>query len=398
MTESAGKLTLTTVPVTVEKGGVTVLVGFGEFGVDLCAHAGEPGTKACGGASQPWLHQNGEVGAPSCPTSKGLYTAQAADQAGATTLLSRSCIILDAGAHAQLVEAGTSLNSIYCIPGTTTCIAAGAKGNAMYSTNVSATTASTWTSWAGPSGISPAEAIACPATTLCVLADGSVAGGGGNVYRASSLGGSFLTSFTPGNGVNSVSCPTTSFGVASQEGEGFIRYSTKPSGTSWTPVTIGTGAMKGVSCLSASFCAVIDGSGNVHVATSEAGVKESAGWKATNIDGTTALKGVACSSTTACLAVDGGGEVLKLTIAAGGAATVSKQKLEDATELTSVTCTGSTCVAIDQGGYAYTSTNGGTSWTKSHGLGSGVKSASCSSATLCAAVDSSGQAVAFIPE
>ena len=244
------------------------------------------------------------------PDSKGLYTAQATDQAGSGTLTSRSCVIFDAGAHAQLVEAGTSLNSIYCIPGTTTCVAAGAKGNATYSTNVSATAASTWTSWTGPSGISPAEAIACPATTLCVLADGSVAGGGGNVYRASSLGGSFLTSFTPGNGVNAVSCPTTSFCVASQEGEGFIRYSTKPSGTTWTPVTIGTGAMKGVTCLSASFCAVVDGSGNVHVATTEAGVKEAAGWKATNIDRSTALKGIACSSTTSCLAVDGSGEVL----------------------------------------------------------------------------------------
>jgi Zn-dependent metalloprotease len=398
VTESGGKLTLTTVPVTVVKEGVTVLVGFGEFGVDLCAHAGEPSTKACGGPSQPWLHQNGEVGAPNCPTTKGLYTAQATDQVGSTTLVARSCVNFDAGAHAQLIEAGTSLNSIYCIPSSTTCIAAGAKGNAMYSTNVSATAAATWTPWAGPTGISPAEAIACPATSLCVLADGSVAGGGGNVYRASSLGGSFLTSFTPGNGVNAVSCPTTSFCVATQEGEGFIRFSTKPSGTTWTPLSIGSGAMKGVSCLSASFCAVVDGSGNVHVATTEAGVKEAAGWKATNIDGTTALRGIACSSTTSCVAVDGSGELLKLTIAAGGAATVSKQKPEDATALTSVTCTGSTCAAIDQGGYAYTSTTGGASWTKSHGLGVGVQSASCASATLCAAVDSGGEAVAFIPE
>ena len=156
--------------------------------------------------------------------------------------------------------------------------------------------------------------------------------------------------------------------------------------------------MKGVSCLSASFCAVVDGTGNVHVAVTEKGVKEAAGWKATNIDGTTALKGIACSSTTSCLAVDGSGEVLRLTIAGGGEASVSKQKLEGASELTSVTCTGSTCVAIDQGGYAYSSTSGGTSWTKSHGLGAGVKSVSCASATLCAAVNNGGEAVAFKPE
>ena len=241
VTESGGKLTLTTAPVSVVVEGTTVLVGFGEFGTELCAHAGEPGTKACGGPSQPWLHQNGELGEAGCPTSKGLYTAQATNQAGGTTLTARSCLTLDPKAHMQTLEAGTSLNTVFCIPSSTTCIVGGAKGNALYSTNVSATAAATWTSWAGPSGQSPAEAVSCPATTLCVLADGTVAGGGGNVYRASSLGGSFLTSFTPSNGVNAISCPSTSFCVASQEGEGFIRYSTKPSGATWTPVSMGPG-------------------------------------------------------------------------------------------------------------------------------------------------------------
>jgi Zn-dependent metalloprotease len=398
VSEEGGKLTLTTGPVEVIVEGTSVPVGFGEFGVELCARAGEPGTKACGGSSAPWIHQNGEAGEPGCPTGKGRFVAQVTNSASETTLPAQTCIDWDQKAHMQTLESGTALNSISCIPSTTDCVAASSKGNALYSTNISTTAAATWTSWAGPSGQSPAEAVACPSTTLCELADGSVAGGGGNLYRASALGGSFLTSFTPANGVNAISCPTTSFCVASEEGEGFIRYSTKPSGATWTSLSIGTGAMKGVSCLSASFCAVVDGTGNIHVAVTEKGVKEAPGWKATNIDGTTALKGVACSSTTSCLAVDGSGEVLNLTIAAGGEASVSKQKLEGASELTSVTCTGLICVAIDQGGYAYTSTNGGTSWKKSHGLGGGVRSVSCISATLCAAVNNGGEAVAFNPE
>jgi hypothetical protein len=299
----------------------------------------------------------------------------------------------------QTLESGTALNSISCIPSTTDCVAASSKGNALYSTNVSATAAATWTSWAGPSGQSPAEAVSCPSTTLCELADGSVAGGGGNVYRASSLGSSFLTSFTPANGVNGFSCPSTSFCVATQEGEGFIRYSTKPSGATWTALSIGTGAMKAASCLSASFCAVVDSTGNVHVAVTEKGVKEAAGWKATNIDGTTPLRGIVCTSTTSCMAVDGSGQVLNLTINGSGEASVSKKTIEGASELTTITCTGSTCVAGDQGGnYVFRSSNTGESWSKNHALGSAVKSVSCASATLCAAVNTSGEVAAFKPE
>ncbi len=399
VSEEGGKLTFTTGAVEVVVEGTSIPVGFGEFGVELCARAGEPGTKACGGTAAPWIHQNGEAGEPGCSTGKGRFVAQVTNSANETTLPAQTCIDWDQKAHMQTLESGTALNSISCIPSTTTCAAAGAKGNALYSTNVSATAAATWTSWAGPSGQSPAEAVACPSTTLCELADGSVAGGGGNVYRATSLGGSFLTSFTPSNGVNGFSCPSTSFCIATQEGEGFIRYSTKPSGATWTAVSIGTGAMKAASCLSASFCAVVDGTGNVHVAVTEKGVKEAAGWKATNIDGTTPLRGIVCTSTTFCMAVDGSGQVLNLTINGSGEASVSKKTIEGASELNAITCTGSTCVAGDQGGnYVFRSSNTGESWSKNHALGTGVKSVSCASATLCAAVNTSGEVAAFKPE
>ncbi len=403
VTESGGKLTLTSSPIKVEveppeKAPFTVPVGFGQFGVELCARAGEPGTKACGGPSAPWVHQNGESSERGCPTEKGVFTAKVTNSGGSTTLPARGCIGWDREAHMQTLEGGSSLNAISCVPSTTTCVAAGAKGNALYSTNVSATAGATWTSWAGPSGQSPAEAVACPSTTLCELADGSVAGGGGNVYRASSLGGSFLTSFTPANGVNGFSCPSTSFCVATQEGEGFIRYSTKPSGATWTAVGIGTGAMKAVSCLSASFCAVVDGTGNIHVAVTEKGVKEASGWKTTNIDGTTALRGIVCTSTTSCMAVDGGGQVLNLTIAAGGEASVKKTTLTEASELNVITCTGSTCVAGDSQGAIFTSYNSGSSWIKRYGSGEKLTSVSCISVWLCGAVNNAGEVVTFNPQ
>lgn len=402
--ESGGKLTLTSSPIKVEVENpleekmFTVPVGFGQFGVELCARAGEPGTKACGGSSAPWVHQNGESSERGCPTEKGVFTAKVTNSGGGTTLPARGCIGWDREAHMQTIEGGTALNALSCVPSTTTCIAAGAKGNALYSTNVSATAGATWTSWAGPGGQSPAEAVACPATTLCVLADGSVAGGGGNVYRASSLGGSFLNSFTPANGVNGLSCPSTSFCVATQEGGGFIRYSTKPSGATWTAVSIGSGAMKAVSCLAASFCAVVDASGNVHVAVTEKGVKEAGGWKVTNVDGATPLRSIACTSTTSCLAVDGGTEVLKLTIAAGGEASVSKAALTGAGELNAITCTGATCVAGDGQGALFTSYDSGSSWGKRYGAGDELTSVSCVSEWLCGAVNDAGDVVTFNPQ
>jgi hypothetical protein len=278
----------------------------------------------------------------------------------------------------QTIDAPNSLNAVSCVPPSTTCIASDSKGNAFYATNLSATSTATWNSWTGP-GVSPSHALSCPGATLCVIAAGEVAGGGGNVYKATSLGGAFSTSFLPTHGVGSISCPSTFFCVTAQEGGGFIRYSTAPSGITWTARAIGTGAMKGVSCLSTSFCAVVDDTGNVRVATTEARVKEATGYAATNVNGAKALRGVACSSTTNCLAIDGGKEILKLTIAQpAGTATVAK-------------------VAVAGGGGIFTSTNSGATWEKSYAAGAKLKSVSCTTTWLCAAVNVAGDVVTFNP-
>jgi len=394
VTESAGVATMTMTPIQVTVEGVQIPVGFAKFSVDLCARAG---SEACGGATSPWIHQNGEAGEAGCPGGKGLYSATAKNYAGQSTQPARDCVRWEPEARMQTIDAPNSLNAVTCVPGSATCVASDSKGNAFYATNLSATAAATWNSWTGP-GVSPSWAMACPSSTLCLIAAGEVAGGGGNVYKATSLGGAFSTSFLPANGVGSISCPSASFCVTGQEGGGFIRYSTNPSGISWTARAIGTGAMKGVSCLSTSFCAVVDDTGNVRVATTEARVKEATGYAATNVNGTKALTGVACSSTTNCLAIDGGKEVLKLTIAQpAGTATVAKVTPAGAGELTSVTCTGATCVAVDASGGVFTTTNSGTSWEKRQEAGDKLKSASCAYVWLCAGVNIGGDVVTFNP-
>ncbi len=398
VSEEGGKLTMTTKPVTVTtENGYFVQMSFGQFEVKLCGRAGSAVTESCGGPTATWIHQNGEAAEPGCPSGEGRYYMWAENAAEETTVPASACVRWEEEAQMQTIDAPNSLNAVSCVPSSTTCVAADSKGNAFYSTNVSSSSASTWTSWSGP-GESPAHDVACPASTLCVLSVGEVTGGGGNVYRASSLGGSFLSSFKPTNGVGALSCPSSSFCVSAHEGGGFIRYSTKPSGILWTAVVIGTGAMKDVSCLSSSFCAVVDGAGNVRVATSEAKIKEAGGWTATSVNGGAALLSVACSSTTSCIAVDGSNELLKLAIAnPSGAATPSGQTLAGAGKLNEVTCTGTTCVAVDDEGAIFSSSNSGTSWEKRFDARGDLKGVSCASASLCAAVTSAGDVVKFDP-
>jgi hypothetical protein len=297
--------------------------------------------------------------------------------------------------YTQTIDSGNSLNAVSCIPSTTDCVASDGKGNAFYATKVSATTSATWTAWSGPSGESPSRAVDCPTSSLCLLADGKEAAGG-NLYYTSSLGGSFGEAYSPGYGVDTISCASSSFCVDGQDGAGYFRYSTSPASTSWTLEDQGSASMNGVSCVSSSFCAIVSGAGDVYVADTTSQI-ESSSWTATDVDGSSALHGVACASTTSCLAVDGAGNVLKLAISEGKA-TATKQDIDGTNDLTAITCgSSSTCVAIDSAGNIFVTTNGGTSWTKEDTTGTDLTGVSCASTSLCAAVDTTGKVTSFDP-
>jgi hypothetical protein len=292
--------------------------------------------------------------------------------------------------------ATSALDALSCISGTTTCAAADSGGELHHTTEASPTDSAAWTNWNGP-GVSPAHALACPTTTLCVLAAGTLAAGGGNVYRAEGLGEAFLTSFTPVNGVNTISCPSESFCAAGEGPEGVIRYSTKPSGPTWNAEFIGETAMTGISCLSAAFCAAVDRSGQVHVAVGEIAVKDSSAWVSTDIDGVAPLSGVSCISTAECIAVDGSGEILDLTVAPDGSAAVLRSPLPDASHLDTVACLATTCAVGGPDGEIFGSPDGGSSWTLRQSGNGAISSLSCASASLCAAVTSEGLAITFNP-
>ena len=396
VTEESSRLTLTTGPVEVFDGSKKIPVGFGQFGVELCAMANEAGKETCGTAAAAWVHKNGTESQPGCPTSNGRYVARVTDEAGKTTLPAESCDWWGEDAHKELVDKSNIANAVSCVPETTECAVTDNKGNAYYATNVSATAAATWKSWTGPT--SPGEAIACPASTLCALADGKVSeGGGGNMYYSTSFGGSWSEAFKPTHGVLAISCASSSFCVDGQEA-GRVSYTTKPGSTSWTEVAIGSGAMNGIFCLSPSFCAAVTGSGDLYVANSEAHIKEATGWKSTDIDGSSALHGVGCTSTTSCVAVDGEGHILDLAINGSGEATATKHDIDGTNELTAITCTtGYTCVAVDNTGNVFVSTSSGQTWNDQHALGAHLTSVSCATLSLCVTADISGDVTAFTP-
>ncbi len=400
VTEEAKRLVLTTGVVEVEAknglGTIKVPVSLGQFGVELCALAGEPGTKECGTSPSAWIHKNGEESQPGCETKYGRYVIQVTNKSEKTGPPATACIYWGEETRKLAVEAGSSVNAVSCVPETTECMVTSSKGNADYATNVSATSAASWKVWSGPT--SPGEAIACPASSLCTLADGKVEkGGGGNMYYATSLGGSWSSALKVTNGVLAISCPSVSFCVDSQEG-GRISYSTKPASTSWTELTIGSGTMTSVFCLSSTFCAAVNGSGDLYVANTEAKIKEATGWQLKDIDGSTPLHGVACTSTTSCVAVDSEGRILGLTLDGSGKATVAKSDIDGANDLTAITCTtGLVCVAVDAGGHVLVSTSSGETWNTQHALGTDLTSVSCASPSLCATADTSGNVTAFVP-
>jgi streptogramin lyase len=295
----------------------------------------------------------------------------------------------------QSIDSGSSINAVSCLPGTTDCVVTDSKGNTLYSTNVSASSSATWKSWTGP-GTSPSEAVDCVTTSFCLMAAGSDSGYGGNLYYATSFGGSWTQVYSPAYGVDSISCVTTTFCIDGQDGEGYYRYSTAPT-TTWTLAEAGAASMKSVFCLSTGLCAIADGAGSVHVATSGFQVL-SEGWTSTDVDGTTALNGIVCTSTTSCLAVDGAGNVLNLTIASKGEAAATKHDIDGTNSLTAITCTSSsTCVITDNKGNVFVSTNNGETWTEKYTFGDNLTAVSCSSSTLCVAVDTTGNDIGFNP-
>src|ERR1700751_4698293 len=300
--------------------------------------------------------------------------------------------------HEQAIDPGNALNAVSCVPGTKECVVSDSKGNALYSTDVSASAPATWTEWSGPE--SPSEAIACPSSSLCVLADGVAeepgVEPGGNMYYATALGGSWTEAFSPGYGVVAISCASTTLCVSGEEGLGAIRYTSTPASSEWVALDeVGLGAMSGVDCVSSSFCAIVDSTGHVHIANTAEKIREKTGWTPREIDGSAALHGIACAARASCLVVDETGDVLDLQINSSGEATASRDAIDGTNNLTAITCAGFTCVTVDKQGNVFGSADAGASWTKELATATDLTSVACASPALCLTADTTGDVTAF---
>ncbi|HEV7942467.1 MAG TPA: SMP-30/gluconolactonase/LRE family protein [Solirubrobacteraceae bacterium] len=297
----------------------------------------------------------------------------------------------------ETADPGSAINAVSCLPESSDCVVSDSKGNALYATNVSSKAAASWSSWSGP-GVSPSEAVDCPTSGLCLLAAGSSDDGAGNLYYASSLGGSWSEAYSPAYGVDTIACVSASLCIDGQDAYGDLRASTKPASTSWSLSSQGTAKMNAATCLSSSFCVLADSAGRVHVAASASKI-ESGSWTETDVDGSTAMKGVACISKTSCIAVDGAGNVLLLTINSetGAVTSTSKSDIDGSTALTAISCSGSVCATVDNKGNVFVTSNGGSSWSKAWELGGDLTSVSCASSKLCLTAGTSGQVTAFNP-
>jgi hypothetical protein len=258
--------------------------------------------------------------------------------------------------------------------------------------------------------------VSCPSVALCVVAVATNRGSPGEILASRSPAGGAGTwkaalIGATGEGIVSVSCPSTSLCVAG-DAFGNVAISTDPTGGAgaWqiTPIErepeFALHGIVGVSCPSVAFCVAVDELGRILSTAEPTGGTPA--WSVIQSPGTSKfLLGVSCPSTGMCVAI-GGTDVITSTDPSGGTGSWSRatvdtptgttpQETFNFTGLTGVSCPTTTfCVAIDSDGRVVTSSaplNGAQSWSASQVDGvNSLTSLSCASTTLCAAVDDSG--------
>jgi Bacterial Ig-like domain (group 3) len=240
--------------------------------------------------------------------------------------------------------------------------------------------------------------VSCPTTSFCVAVDTA-----GNVLTSTNPTGpasAWTVSNLSGKGMGAVSCPTTGLCVATSGGLGGTIYtSTNPTGGAgaWTGSNIdGSNPLGGVSCPSTSLCVVVDGSGNALTSTNPGAALPV--WTPANIDPGNSLFSISCPSVSLCVAGDFSGNVVTSTNPTGGGSAWTVTKVDGNNFVGAVSCASATlCVAADSNGNVVTSTNptgGATAWTAAHVDGPyTLNGISCPSTTLCVAVDNFGDVV-----
>ena len=248
------------------------------------------------------------------------------------------------------------------------------------------------------------DGISCPSENLCVAVDL-----GGNVVTSTNpTGGASAWKTKSGieapPGFSKISCPTTTLCVAVTLG-GNIDTSTDPAdgvNAVWNRVTVG-GNLTGVSCASASTCVVVGSAfmapGGVIYATIDPTTTVATDWKSTAVS--SAVQGVSCPSPTLCVAFENqtssgtSASVIASTNPTGASpGWTAPATIDPGHTIAGLSCSSpSLCVAVDSGGSTLTTTEptgGAAAWNASTVIGgnNAFSAVSCAAGPFCVATTS----------
>ena len=216
------------------------------------------------------------------------------------------------------------LSDLSCAPSTKFCV--GVNFNAVYTFN--------GTSWSAPSNRGVGGNVSCATATFCVAV------GGSSYQRFNGASWSASATFDGGGSADGVSCPSTTFCVATDTGGQVFTF----NGSSWTdgPTLampgLGSGNAPDISCTSSTFCVAVDTSG--HMSTFD-GI----GWTTPVSIGGAGLTVGCAPATRTCLAVDGSGH----TYVHAGNAWTGPTALDAGNGVTGTACASTAlCLVIDQ--------------------------------------------------
>jgi hypothetical protein len=249
-----------------------------------------------------------------------------------------------------------------------------------------------------------ASAISCASPSLCVVTESNgyvatstnpTAGAGAWTASYADTGLGFeCGKYGPGSncdpGLQSVSCPSTSFCAAS-DFAGNVIASSNPTGggSAWKLTAVENGPADGyITCPSAGLCAeFVRYSSSVAVSGNPA----AGSWHLTEVPG--GLFGGTCPSAKLCVGPGPEGLVTS-TNPTGGPSAWKATNIDDHQSL-SVSCApGGQCIAFDAAGNVLTSARpagGRPAWTLTHLDEDPVTGAACPSPTLCVAADQYGR-------
>lgn len=236
-------------------------------------------------------------------------------------------------------------------------------------------------------------AVSCPSTSFCMATDegGDALTFNGSSWSAPTVIDSEVFRGSPVRyGLVSVSCPSSSFCAAVDE-----RRALTYNGSSWSAPTE-LGHLTSVSCASSSFCVAVGSLGNGAAAsnyTSETWTYNGSSWSAPVSLGSGPFVGtVSCPKVSFCAAVSED-NALTYNGSSWSAPTRIDSPVTDASSLESVSCASTSfCVAVDteENALIYQ----GRSWSAPTRVGA-AHTVSCPSASFCMSVRVNGPAFAY---